>query len=358
MSIGQWIGFLLALAGAQDAELYVDTAERTRQWIAFRSNTSPGNLDPATGTLTVEYGQESFDEGETRALLESPVGTRLSPSAGFPATYDVDLTPTFGKAKLEPGLHLVCIERVESGWQLVFVRFEEALAAGWDGAAAIPGAGVVVAARVEERRDGSSTAAHRVWTGPGADDRGLTFRVQYGPLSLQSDLVVKAKKGQPAAGETKRFRSTLRLGQGGAVLASVEHGLSAWEAGSGQTPDRLKPGKRWPLGKDHWTTLLVFAPLDLGGVRALPGDYSLLLERSRGEDAWALALIGSAACRKAFTNMHHAEKLDALVSAPMTREEAVVAADELDCHFDGREPARLVLHYGSDRWSVSVARAQ
>ena len=343
----------LACLALHHPVLTVELAERRRQAIEFRSGSSPGSLDPAAGTLTTEYGPHELTEGQALAMLDLPAGKRFVPGAGFPPTFDTDLALTFGKTKLEPGSYLVCVERLEGAWQLVFVGLASALAAGWTGGEEVPGAGTVVAARAAERRTGGGYAEHRLWTAPSDDGRGLVFQMQYGRLALAAELQAKAKRGKPAAWEEKRWRSSLRAD--GALLACLEHGQLVWGAESEAALGKPKRGKRYGLGQDYWTGLTVLAPLALGGKSVPAGEYALTFEAGKGDEAWALALIDSAVRRKAFTNLHHADELAAAVRVPLAHEEPAIAADELDARFV-EEPARLAFHFGPHRWSALVAR--
>jgi hypothetical protein len=182
------------------------------------------------------------------------------------------------------------------------------------------------------------------------------LHVDHGRLHLTREVEAKTKKGQPAGSESERRRVDLRRADG-ALLASVEHGLLEWGEETGAILRETKKGARWGLGKDHWTNLIALAPLELGGVALAPGEYALLLERTR--DGWELVLVDGTARRKAFTNLHHADDLAAAAGVPLAHEERADPAATLAVGFarDG-VALRLELRFGPHAWTAPLAGAE
>jgi hypothetical protein len=95
---------------------------------------------------------------------------------------------------------------------------------------------------------------------------------------------------------------------------AIQYGAPAWREEFAQQFDKLQKGKRWRLGKDHWTTLDTNIPLGLGRKKMAAGVYYLALENA-GKGKWSLVILDPNKMRK--------QKMDA-IGAHATRGGTVV----------------------------------
>lgn len=78
---------------------------------------------------------------------------------------------------------------------------------------------------------------------------------------------------------------------------SIEHGLPQWNPDRELRLKAMKPGDRWRLGSNYWSSFDISLHLVFGRVTIDPGHYYLALEKGR-KDGWNLLVLSADAVRR------------------------------------------------------------
>jgi Protein of unknown function (DUF2911) len=78
---------------------------------------------------------------------------------------------------------------------------------------------------------------------------------------------------------------------------AIQYGTPVWREAHAAQFEKLTKGKRWRLGRDHWSTLDTNIALGVGRKKLAAGAYYLVLENA-GKGKWSLVVLDPVKMRK------------------------------------------------------------
>jgi hypothetical protein len=188
------------------------------------------------------------------------------------------------------------------------------------------------------------------------DDGAITLLMSAGKAVWQVKGEAKGARGafaldQPMVRACTRAR--FPVGGGGMATAVLDHGLPKWGEATEKAMAAMAIGNRWRFGNDWWTTLQTDAPLTLGGKKLAPGEWHLVVERTK--NGWSLACCPAGDQLRGAVDAFAADRAAPTLTVPLTSVPAMQKTEELRAEFllVGSKPI-LEVAFGRDRWQLRI----